>query len=289
MRTTIITLALLGAAFTPSSTVFGVAVPFRGNTRNTVPFLGYTRNSVDVVLPLGHTTSKSVDGVSPLGQTTTNTVPAAARTGPFFEPLTSSLSNFSIPDNQGPDRWACSYIRGAVDTPDNDGTAITIAKKSTRKPYSCGELVHLQRAQYGVYSVDMVSTSVRGHITGFFLIANGISEIDVELTGLDSNAVWFNIWEGSKQNPVKIPLGFDAAKGFHNYQMEWREDFIAWSVDGKQILKRSDIKTVDPATTPYRLALNSWTTAVEEDEWAGKFKWPGKPIRSEFRNLRYTP
>ncbi|KAG0355926.1 hypothetical protein BG005_005157 [Podila minutissima] len=289
MRTTIIALALIGAAFSPPPTAFGAAVPFLGNTRNSVAFLGYTRNSVDVDLSLGQTQSKPVAGVPPLGRTTSNSVPAVDRTGPFFEPLTSSLSNFSIPDNQGPDRWACSYIRGAVDTPDINGTSITIAKKSNRKPFSCGELVHIQRPQYGVYSVDMISTNVRGHVTGFFLIANGVSEIDVELTGLDSEAVWFNIWEGSKQNPVKIPLGFDAAKEFHNYQIEWRKDFIAWSVDGKQILKRSDINTVDPATNPYKLALNSWTTAVEEKMWAGKFKWPGKPIRSQFRNLRYTP
>ncbi|KAG0024440.1 hypothetical protein BGZ81_007712 [Podila clonocystis] len=289
MRTTIIALALFGATFSPSPTVYGFTIPFLGNTRNSIPFLGYTRNSVDIVLPLGHTNSKSVAGASPLGHTTPNSIPAAERTGAFFEPLTNSLSNFSIPDNQGPDRWACSYIRGAVDTPGINGTAITIARKSTRKPFSCGELVHLQRPQYGIYSVDMISTNVRGHVTGFFLIANGISEIDVELTGLDSNAVWYNIWEGSKQNPTKIPLGFDAAMGFHNYQIEWRKDFIAWSVDGKQILKRSDVPVADPATTPYRLALNSWTTAVEENEWAGKFKWPGYAIRSEFRNLRYTP
>lgn len=257
MRATIIVLALLGAAFSPSSTVSGAAISLH--------------DSIHAI----------TDAIS-LGDN-------AAQKGAFFEPLTDSLSNFNIPDNTGPDRWACSYVRQAVGKPSTNGTAITIAQDSTRKPFSCGELVYSKPAQYGIYSVDMISTKVHGHITGFFLIVNGVSEIDVELTGLDSTVVWLNIWKGSKQSPRKIPLGFDAADGFHTYQIEWRKDFIAWSVDGKQILKRSDIETVDPAKNSYRLALNSWTQAADENEWAGKFQWPGKPFHSEFKNLRYTP
>lgn len=257
MRATIIVLALVGAAFSPLSTVSGAAISYR--------------DSIHTII---NVTSPKVDAV---------------QNGAFFEPLTDSLSNFNIPDNSGPARWACSYVRQAVSAPNTNGTQITIAKDSTRKPFSCGELVYSKPAQYGTYSVDMISTNVRGHITAFFLIANGVSEIDVELTGLNSTVVWLNIWKGSQQSPRKIPLGFDASLGFHTYQIEWRKDFIAWSVDGKQILKRSDIKTADPTTTSYRLALNSWTQAANENSWAGKFKWPGKPIHSQFKNLRYTP
>ncbi|KAG0348712.1 hypothetical protein BG004_004426 [Podila humilis] len=210
--------------------------------------------------------------------------------GSFFEPLTGSLKNFQIPDNTGPDRWACSYVKEAIGKPSIHGTSIAIDRKSSRKPFSCGELVYAGRPNYGVYSVEMISTKVRGHITAFFLIApNSASEIDVELTGLDSTVVWLNIWKDGKQSPRKIPLGFDASKGFHTYEIEWRKDFIAWSVDGKQILKTTDIDTRDPAKTQYRLALNSWTQAADEDDWAGKFRWPGKVITSKFRSLRYRP
>ena len=257
MRATVIVLALVGAAFSPLSTVSGAVISYRDSTHTVI-----------------NATLLKVDAV---------------QSGAFSEPLTDSLSNFNIPDNTGPARWACSYVRQAVGAPNINGTQITIAKDSTSKPFSCGELVYNKPAQYGIYSVDMISTNVRGHITGFFLIVNGVSEIDVELTGLNSTVVWLNVWKGSKQNPRKIPLGFDASLGFHTYQIEWRKDFIAWSVDGKQILKRSDIKTADPTKNSYRLALNSWTQAADEDLWAGQFKWPGKPIHSQFRNLRYTP
>ncbi|KAF9303351.1 hypothetical protein BGZ74_003960 [Mortierella antarctica] len=208
---------------------------------------------------------------------------------PFFEPLTTSLSDFIIPHDVGPSRWSCKYNRNEVHT-SSQGTQISIGRQSKLKPFSCGELISRETGlDYGIYSIDLISTSVPGHVTAFFLVANGVTEIDVELTGLNSNVFWANVWQGHKQNPTKIPLGFDAAKGWHTYAIEWRKDFIAWHVDGKQVLKRSDIGTVDPKKADYRLAFNSWTQGVDDRTWAGQFKWPGQAVKSQFRNLRYTP
>ncbi|KAF9323338.1 hypothetical protein BG006_001553 [Podila minutissima] len=182
---------------------------------------------------------------------------------PFFEPLTTSLSAFIIPHDIGPSRWSCKYNRNEVHA-SPQGTQISIGRQSSLKPFSCGELISREtRLDYGVYSIDMISTSVPGHVTAFFLIANGVTEIDVELTGLNSKVFWANVWQGHKQNPTKIPLGFDAAKGWHTYAVEWRKDFIAWYVDGKQVLKRSDIGTADPKKADYRLAFNSWTQGLK--------------------------
>ncbi|KAF9940382.1 hypothetical protein BGZ67_007859 [Mortierella alpina] len=220
----------------------------------------------------------------------------------FFEPLTlpnktitrvrdpaSALtSKFYIPDNTGPSRWSCRYQSQEVKIT-KEGAVISIGRNDDKKPYSCGELVHLDEAHYGTYSVDMISSNVRGHVTGFFLIANGVSEIDMELTGLDSKYLWINVWKGSVQHPIKVPLDFDAAKDWHNYSFEWRKNFIAWYVDGKLIRKRKDVSTKDPNKTKYRLALNSWTHN-EVDDWAGRFTMPkNRTVESKFRNLRYTP
>ncbi|KAF9393125.1 hypothetical protein CPB97_000027 [Podila verticillata] len=199
----------------------------------------------------------------------------------FFEPLTGSHKAFIIPHEVGPARWSCKYHRNEVRSSPR-GTSISIGRQSLLKPFSCGELISREtNLDYGVYSLDMVSTSIHGHVTAIFLIANGITEIDIELTGLNSKVVWAKVWEGHRQNPVKIPLGFDAAEG-------WRKDFIAWYV-GKEVFKRSDIKTADPKTTNYKLAINSWTQGVDDQTWAGRFKWPGQAIKSEFRNMRYRP
>ncbi|KAF9437857.1 hypothetical protein BGZ76_010873 [Entomortierella beljakovae] len=209
----------------------------------------------------------------------------------FSVPLTSTnpAKDFIIPDGKGPARWSCSYVNKAV-VPKGESTSIVIGRDTDLKPYSCGELISREtKLDYGMYSVDMISTSIIGHVTGFFLITSDGTEIDVELTGLNSTIVHLNVWEGSKQNPTAIPLGFDAAKGWHNYAMEWRQEYVAWYVDGKMVLKRSDVKTINPKNSPYKLALNSWTDNVN-DHWAGKFVWPeGKQAEAQFRNMKYTP
>ncbi|KAG0307068.1 hypothetical protein BGZ97_000518 [Linnemannia gamsii] len=237
-----------------------------------------------------------------------STAATANRAG-FFESLQSSstpnsgnhaasVSNpltekFIIPDETGPARWSCNYIAQSV-TSTSQGTSIAIGRKSSKKPYSCGELISREtNLDYGRYSVDMISTNTKGHVSGFFLIApNGASEIDIELTGLNSMVGWMNVWKDGKQHPVKIPLGFDASKGWHTYTIEWRKEFLAWYVDGKQVYKQSAVATLDPRKNLYKLALNSWTNAVENDGgWAGRFNLPsgGKEVKTQFRNLRYTP
>ncbi|KAF9902370.1 hypothetical protein EC991_005004 [Linnemannia zychae] len=151
---------------------------------------------------------------------------------------------------------------------------------------------------YGKYSIDMISTDVKGHVTALFLITHGPtpngegSEIDIELTGLDPTVVWLNIWKGAVQQPVKMQLGFDASKGWHNYAVEWQPGFIAWSIDGKEVLRKTDVETIDPRTpgVEYRLTMNSWTHD-QEDHWAGRFEWPAnrRSVMGQFRNLKFTP
>lgn len=146
---------------------------------------------------------------------------------------------------------------------------------------------------YGRYSIDMIASNVVGQVTSFFLIANGESEIDVELTGLNNRIGWMNIWHGGKQNPVSIDLPFDTSEGWHTYSFEWRKSYVAWFVDDNLVLNRSDIPTTNPDNTNYRLVVNSWTQVNPEVniEWAGQFKYPadGSTPQSQFRNIRYRP
>ncbi|KAK3847730.1 MAG: glycosyl hydrolases family 16-domain-containing protein [Linnemannia gamsii] len=221
---------------------------------------------------------------------------SAGTTGSREAPPSTSAANpltqkFIIPNEKGPSSWSCSYIAQEV-LLTSTGTSISIGRRSKRKPFSCGELISREtNLDYGRYSVDMISSNVKGHVSGFFLIApNGASEIDVELTGLNSTVGWMNVWKSGKQHPVKIPLGFDASKGWHTYTIEWRKGFIAWFVDNKQVYRRSDVATLEPRKNLYKLALNSWTSQ-SDDQWAGRFSLPGGKtvVKTQFRNLRYTP
>ncbi|KAF9086606.1 hypothetical protein BGX23_008692 [Mortierella sp. AD031] len=84
------------------------------------------------------------------------------------------------------------------------------SKSSRKKPLSCGELISREtKLDYGRYSVDMISTNTRGHVSGFFLISpGGTTEIDIELTGLDSTVGHMNVWKGGWiPTPCQDPTG----------------------------------------------------------------------------------
>ncbi|KAG0212766.1 hypothetical protein BGX28_005612 [Mortierella sp. GBA30] len=210
----------------------------------------------------------------------------------FHEPM-SSLDNFIIAEDTGPDRWGCSFSSSQVHE-GSSGTRITIGKGSDSKPYTCGEVIYSKEGLgYGHYSVDMIASNVEGQVTSFFVIAAEDTEIDIELTGLNNRIGWMNIWHDQKQNPVSIDLPFDASQGWHTYSFEWRKDSVTWSIDGKVVLHRNDIPTSDPSNTNYRLAINSWTQINPEEniQWAGHFKYPtdGRVPQARFRNIRYHP
>ncbi|KAF9206679.1 hypothetical protein CPC16_000958 [Podila verticillata] len=210
----------------------------------------------------------------------------------FYESL-DKHNNFIIANGWGPDRWGCSFTRTQVHE-SSAGTKITIGKDSALKPYSCGELIYRQdKLGYGHYTIDMIASNIVGQVTSFFLIANGDTEIDIELTGLNNKIGWMNIWHDQKQNPVSIDLPFDTSKDWHTYSFEWRKEFVAWSVDGKVVLNRSDIATTSPENANYKLAINSWTQVQPEIniDWAGRFTYPenGEIPQAKFRNMRYQP
>ncbi|KAF9900150.1 hypothetical protein EC991_007830 [Linnemannia zychae] len=277
-----LSLALIASlVFSNSNTIINTtaaaALPFNNHSNN--------NNESNITISIAAASSRAGFFES-LQSTTSGAPPAAAASN--NNPLTQK---FIIPNETGPSSWSCNYIaQEVVSTP--SGTSISIGKRSKRKSFSCGELISREtNLDYGRYSVDMISTNFKGHVSGFFLIApNGASEIDIELTGLDSTVGYMNVWKSGKQHPVKIPLGFDASKGWHTYTIEWRKGFIAWYVDNKQVYKRSDVATLNPRKNLYKLALNSWTSQTD-DQWAGRFSLPGGKtvVKTQFRNLRYTP
>ncbi|KAG0050075.1 hypothetical protein BGZ83_005160 [Gryganskiella cystojenkinii] len=217
-----------------------------------------------------------------------------ARKG-FHDRLTS-LDQFVVAHNWGPERWGSAYNKSQVHA-SPEGTKITIGKDSLLKPYSCGEIIYKEEnLGYGYYSVDILASDVIGQVTGFFLIANkdpAQSEIDIELTGLNSELAWMNVWHNHDSKPTPISVDFDAAKGWHNYMMEWRKDYIVWYIDGQVVLNRTDVVTTPPDKANYRLAINSWTQVQPETKlaWAGKFEYPtdGTIPTAQFRNLKVRP
>ena len=62
---------------------------------------------------------------------------------------------------------------------------------------------------------------------------------------------------------VVIPLGFDAADDYHEYAMEWEENYIKWYVDGNLIYTaESEIPNL-----PHELYMNIWYCS--SSSWSG--------------------
>ncbi|KAG0223775.1 hypothetical protein BGW41_005365 [Actinomortierella wolfii] len=162
-------------------------------------------------------------------------------------------------------------------------------------PYACGELFwKRERLTYGRYTADIRTPQPQtvGHVTGFYLRSRGgETELDVELTGLYPSRVWFNIWQGTKQNPKPYDLPFNTSASWHNYGIEWRPTWVAFFVDGKVVLNRTDVPTTPPEQANYRLAFNAWPQLVRDATWAGEFSWPSdnREPEAHFRNFRYVP
>ncbi|KAF9107050.1 hypothetical protein BGX29_007556 [Mortierella sp. GBA35] len=219
-------------------------------------------------------------------------MPTSVQAYGFSESL-ENHDNFIVAHGWGPDQWGCAFTRTPVHE-SSAGTKIMIGKDSELKPFSCGELIYRRHnLGYGRYSIDMIASNIIGQVISFFLIANEVSEIDVEITGLNNRVGWMNIWHDRKQNPVSIDLPFDASAGWHNYASEWHPKYIVWFVDGQVVLNRSDIVTVRPDEANYKLAINPWTQVQPElnIDWAGKFTYPedGRSPEEQFRNMRYFP
>ncbi|KAF8980565.1 hypothetical protein BGZ46_004007 [Entomortierella lignicola] len=210
-----------------------------------------------------------------------------------FQESLDNRNNFIVAHGWGPERWGCSFTRTQVHQ-SPEGTEITIGTDSDKKPFSCGEMIHKQmNLTYGTYSIEMIASNVRGQVTSFFLIANGDTEIDIELTGLNNSIGWMNVWHEGKQNPISIELPFDTSQDWHKYSFDWFNDHIVWYVDDEVILTRSDIPTTTPDKANYKLVINSWTQVQPEIkiDWAGRFSYPTDGVipHARFRNMKFVP
>lgn len=103
----------------------------------------------------------------------------------------------------------------------------------------------------GKFSAYIKPSGVEGIITGMFLHRNSPhQEIDIEFLGKNHYGFLANVFynpgiEGTKLEygyrgtPTWVDLDFDVTEKFHKYEIEWKEFYIIWRVDEKEIYKRN--------------------------------------------------
>ena len=156
--------------------------------------------------------------------------------------------------------------------------------------YTSAAISSRQRYLYGKFDALIKPAAVPGVITGMFLHRSSPrQEIDIEFLGRDSRRMLVNVFynpgiEGSKYDygyrgtPILIDLGFDAAKDFHQYSIEWSATYIRWFVDGRLVHQRSNWEPTPIPHLPMQLYINLW--ASRSRELAGRLAEEQLPTRS---------
>ncbi|WP_437774203.1 family 16 glycosylhydrolase [Sorangium sp. So ce1097] len=159
--------------------------------------------------------------------------------------------------------------------------SLTLAVSSTAvaKPYKGGELYSSQSYLHGRMEVRMRMARGSGILSTFFTYKNGSEEsgafweeIDIEVFGKENAQVWqTNIITGTgtrKTDEAEHPAGVSLADGYHTYALEWAPDYVAWSIDGREV-RRTTGDQVASLRNPQSLRFNLWVSDVVS--WVGAF------------------
>lgn len=161
--------------------------------------------------------------------------------------------------------------------------------------YGCAEIHTNDRTGFGRYEARMRTAAGSGLNTAFFTYvgpptgSHEHDEIDFEFIGTEPNTVDVTLWTNGKSvfgKAKRIPLGFDASKGFHDYAIEWRPDSVRWYVDNKLIFETP--KGVPIPRNSSRTYFSLWSGTKIENDWMGPFTYKG-PVTAEVAWSKYTP
>lgn len=155
---------------------------------------------------------------------------------------------------------------GAIMTITNDKHAPLI---KTNKSLFFGKVEVVVKAAPGV-----------GIVTSVVLESNDGDELDWEWIGGEQTNVQTNFFSKGLNEFVHgktHAIGFNAMEGLHSYTIEWTPDFMAFSVDGKEIRRAGPAEAENGAKwpqTPVQVKLGTWVGGKPSNpdgtiEWAG--------------------
>lgn len=130
-------------------------------------------------------------------------------------------------------------------------------------------------------------------------------EIDFEWVGVDVNNVQSNFYSQGVTNynngkNLTVPGG-NTVENMHQYCIDWKQDSLTWSIDGKD-LRTLDRKSTWNATsgrfdfpqTPSRIMLSLWPAGLPSNEkgtidWAGgEIDWNSKYMQNGYYYARFS-
>jgi endo-1,3-1,4-beta-glycanase ExoK len=194
------------------------------------------------------------------------------------------------------DHQSCEWRREALSVHHSNMLLLTLSDKGGKvRPIGCPGIQYKKATGFGRYETRMRTAAGSGLNTAFFTYAGPPNqgpvhdEIDMEFMGKQTDTVDITVWTNDKPSPplaLRVPLGYDASKDFHNYAIEWLPDAVRFYADDKLIY---ETKKGDPIPShPSYLYFTLWSGAKAEDAWMGHFTYTG-PATAEVAWAKYTP
>lgn len=144
------------------------------------------------------------------------------------------------------------------------------AERTQVRDFTSGAIACASRHAYGRYAAVVRPAAVPGVVTGLFLHRDTPrQEIDIEFLGNDPTRMLVNVYynpgqdgtrlqHGYRGTPVLVDLGFDASADFHQYEIDWQPDNIAWCVDGRVVHRRRMWNPTPVPELPAEFNMNLW-------------------------------
>lgn len=173
------------------------------------------------------------------------------------------------------------------------------------RPYLGGEVQSKGVAETGVWSWRARAPKmVEGAVFGMFLYRadhekHPWREYDIEFVGGGTTEVELNIHfeDASGRHvsllggPKKVDLGFDAAEGFHDYEIEVKPERAIFRIDGKVVgeFGPADVEGSVWSMGPLRSFVDLWAVQPAQAGWAGVWDFDGVPLTATLEAVSLPP
>jgi hypothetical protein len=157
------------------------------------------------------------------------------------------------------------------------------------KAYKGAELRTKESYKWGRFEVRMKSAAREGMLSSFFTYndLNSIwNEIDIEILGRYPDDIQFNtITPGRVNHLGHLKLDFSPHQDFHTYAFEWTPQYVAWFVDGREVLRQTE-SHISTLTQPQKIMMNVWSPVYEN--WAGTWNDLVLPAFAYYDHVSYA-
>ena len=141
--------------------------------------------------------------------------------------------------------------------------------------FKSGAVTGFEKFTYGKFITRMKAPAKKGTVSSFFTYWNGPdfypggwNELDIEIVpSVSQNPFSMNVIYGdghTKRESHDYEANFDPKDDWHIYEIAWTPDFIAYSIDNKEVRRiTAEDPSIKMTSKPQSVMMNFWTPTFE--------------------------